>query len=426
MVAIRYFLFLLFVAMVLTLMLISNTERYTDNYSAPAFESFSRGHVNQKQIPTNSQLTSVGYKNILIWNEADRTETANFGIGHNPFVEHKCDVSDCAIFTQSTSMLPFEEYDAVIIHMLFLKLFQLPDFERRREHQRFIFLTQETPVMMPLYISSLENYFNWTMTYKRNSDIQFLYGRIEPKRSAPKTQEEIIKMIARTSLPLGKNYAANKTRPIVWMVSHCLTSGNRETYVRQLSKFIPVDIYGKCGNLSCPRNEANWISDPKCYDMLQEKYKFYLSFENAFCTDYVTEKFFEIMNHNMIPIVYGAANYSEIAPPHSYINAMDFTPERLARYLTILDANDTLYNEYFWWKNHYRVESGEPQMARHGFCDLCKKLHQDQSVKYYSEIKSEWHPNTQCRHLSSSWESSPQNYLTQFLSWLLFLIQFIY
>ena len=98
-----------------------------------------------------------------------------FRIGHNPFVEHKCDVSDCAIFTQSTSMLPFEEYDAVIIHMLFLKLFQLPDFERRREHQRFIFLTQETPVMMPLYISSLENYFNWTMTYKRNSDIQFLY-----------------------------------------------------------------------------------------------------------------------------------------------------------------------------------------------------------------------------------------------------------
>jgi alpha-1,3-fucosyltransferase len=288
MVAIKYFLFLLFIAMVLTVMLIGNTERYTDNYSAPAFESFSRGHVNQKQIPTNSQvLTSVGYKNILIWNEAGRTETANFGIGHNPFVEHKCDVSDCAIFTQTTSMLPFEEYDAVIIHMLFLKLFQLPDFERRREHQRFIFLTQETPVMMPLYISSLENYFNWTMTYKRNSDIQFLYGRIEPKRSAPKTQEEIIKMIARTSLPLAKNYAANKTRPIVWMVSHCLTSGNRETYVRQLSKFIPVDIYGKCGNLSCPRNEANWISDPKCYDMLQEKYKFYLSFENAFCTDYM-------------------------------------------------------------------------------------------------------------------------------------------
>jgi hypothetical protein len=37
--------------------------------------------------------------------------------------------------------------------MLFLKMFQLPNFERRR-HQRFIFLTQEMPVMMPLYISS--------------------------------------------------------------------------------------------------------------------------------------------------------------------------------------------------------------------------------------------------------------------------------
>ncbi len=81
--------------------------------------------------------------------------------------------------------------------------------------------------------------------------------------------------------------------------------------------------------------------------MLGKKYKFYLSFENCTCTDYVTAKFFELVNRDIIPIVYGGANYSQLAPPHSYINALDFTPETLAQYLKILDANDTLYNEYF-------------------------------------------------------------------------------
>jgi alpha-1,3-fucosyltransferase len=138
---------------------------------------------------------------------------------------------------------------------------------------------------------------------------------------------------------------------------------------------------------------------------VEEKYKFYLSFENSICTDYATEKFFEILKHNMIPVVYGGANYSQIAPPHSYINALDFTPEKLAVYLKLVDSNDTLYNEYFWWKDHYEVEAGVEQMASHGFCDLCKKLHQDQGViKYYSELVSEWHYNTQC-HQFTSWET---------------------
>ncbi len=132
--------------------------------------------------------------------------------------------------------------------------------------------------------------------------------------------------------------------------------------------------------------------------MIETKYKFYLSFENSICNDYVTEKFFKIIDHKIIPIVYGGANYSKIAPPHSYINALDFTPEKLGNYyLKLLDGNDTLYNEYFWWKGHYLVDVGEEQLSRHRFCDLCKKLHQDKKVKFYPELTSEWHTNTHCQ-----------------------------
>ena len=166
-------------------------------------------------------------------------------------------------------------------------------------------------------------------------------------------------MIQQVRNSSAKNYATQKSKQVAWMVSHCDTHGLRETYVAQLSKFIPVDIYGACGNLACNRNEEHWLSDPDCYTMIENQYKFYLSFENCICTDYATEKFFQLLNRNVITIVYGGANYSQLAPPHSYINALDYTPEQLAEYLKVLDNNDTLYNEYFWWKDHYRVDRME-------------------------------------------------------------------
>ena len=58
--------------------------------------------------------------------------------------------------------------------------------------------------------------------------------------------------------------------------------------------------------------------------MLESKYKFYLSFENAVCKDYVTEKFFKVLNYDIVPVVLGGADYSKLAPEKSYIDARDF------------------------------------------------------------------------------------------------------
>ena len=49
-----------------------------------------------------------------------------------------------------------------------------------------------------------------------------------------------------------------------------------------------------------------------------------------------------------IPVVYGAAAYSQIAPEHSFIDVLDFeSPKKIADYLQYLDQNDTAFNEYF-------------------------------------------------------------------------------
>lgn len=97
-----------------------------------------------------------------------------------------------------------------------------------------------------------------------------------------------------------------------------------------LQKFIQVDVYGGCKNLGAKRCDGK---KRKCFDYLNENYMFYLAFENNFCSEYVTEKFFNTMQSSMIPVVLGGANYSNVAPPHSYINAMLYSPEELAKIL---------------------------------------------------------------------------------------------
>ena len=46
-----------------------------------------------------------------------------------------------------------------------------------------------------------------------------------------------------------------------------------------------------------------------CKEIIAKEYKFYLAFENSVCTDYITEKFFYILQFNIIPVVLGGGKY---------------------------------------------------------------------------------------------------------------------
>jgi alpha-1,3-fucosyltransferase len=347
-------------------------------------------------------------KSILFWNSPRRSEMTIFGTGHDTFVQHGCPVSDCEIVNSPHQYpgRPLDSYDAIIFN--FNDEFWLtkrPIFNRQ-PHQRFIFFTQEPPPSIkPMNISGYRNYFNWTMTYRMDSDIRFLYGRIRPKPSAPKTMEETEARMKESTrqLMLNKrkiNRRKKKEKKLVAaMISHCKTDGQREQYIKQLRKHVKVDVFGWCNHgerhkmLHCDTDEL-LSSTPECYNMLDSNYKFYLSFENAICPDYVTEKFFQIMSlRDIVPVVYGGVDYAQLAPEHSYIDARQFEPEQLAAYLKKLAANETLYNEYLWWKDDYVVEAGMEQMVSRGFCDLCRKLHEaNQEPKMYTSMAARWNP----------------------------------
>ena len=61
----------------------------------------------------------------------------------------------------------------------------------------------------------------------------------------------------------------------------------------------------------------------------------------------------------------GGANYSEIAPPKSYINVEDFTnPSQLSEYLQYLVKNHTAYEDYFQWKKYFKVHATKSDQNR--------------------------------------------------------------
>lgn len=356
------------------------------------------GHPTPKDLIVENNDTIVT-KSILLWNAPHRPETLLFGAGRDVFRLHQCEVSDCELVL-SHDQQPFRHqnvssYDAIVFNFIDdFWVSRLPKQQERNPNQRYVFFTKEPPTAL----KNIEDVvykvkFNWTMTYRHQSDVPLLYGRITPKE--PRSVEE-----ARTQIEDFSHYdfATNKTRLVAWMVSKCSAQSGREKYVKELRKFIQVDVYGECGVLQCEREEL-LSSHPDCYKMLESNYKFYLSFENSLCEDYVTESFFNVMNRDIVPIVFGAAAYSRIAPPHSYINAMDYEPRQLADYLKVLDANHSLYSQFFWWKKHYNVEAGLSQMVRNGFCELCKKLHRRHRVKSYSSrtIFSQWNQQQACR-----------------------------
>ena len=182
-----------------------------------------------------------------------------------------------------------------------------------------------------------------------------------------------------------------KTKTIAWFVSNCNASSKREDFVEELREHIDVDIYGQCGPLNCSDGQRD-----VCLNMLSTDYKFYLSLENSFCRDYVTEKLWNALAGNAIPVVYGAVDYSQFAPAESFIDFRDFaSAQHLAEHLKYLDGNQTAYEEYFEWRKHYAPKPPCSAAQRTGdecrltnWCRLCQMLN-DPSLprKNYQDIE---------------------------------------
>ena len=276
---------------------------------------------------------------------------------------HQC------VFTDDRDAYP--KADAVVFHAVSDDPADIPDLSLRSPSQIWVFYNMET-YYNHTYARNprLPGLFNWTQTFLSASDVHLPYGQV--------IRDGVGYLGGFDS---SQNYLEGRSKSVVALISDCVKG--RMDFVGKLSRYIDVVVYGRCGISGCPR----WSN--KCWNTVKT-FKFYLAFENRICNDYVTEKLYKnALRHGIVPVVLGGANYSNpaVAPPHSYINALDFSSvEELARYLHLVGNSPELYNAYFQWRSQYSIRFHLDDVKQR-FCSLCEALYDtSRPAKHYSNV----------------------------------------
>lgn len=267
-----------------------------------------------------------------------------------------CTKTGCSVkFTYSQRFYVPKGSDAVILHHS--GGWNLQSLSRSRsKNQVFIFMTREAGSK----IRHKSVLYNMSMTHRFDSDFRVPYGAYND--TPPENPDDFV-----------KDWTKGKTKLAAWMASNCkLTSWPRSEFVHNLSKLIPIDMFGKCGGKECKNGD-------ECRKILRN-YKFYFALENQHCRDYITEKFwYNALCNDVVPIVFGAARseYEKVAPPHSFIHLDDFSSmEQFLDYIKLLDNNPGLYNSYFDWKKHGTVRriTLREEYTKSLICDISTTL----------------------------------------------------
>ncbi|RUS83991.1 hypothetical protein EGW08_008252, partial [Elysia chlorotica] len=272
----------------------------------------------------------------------------------------------------------------------------------RRPDQVFVFQNHEPPIKFWLagHSQAWISAFNWTMTYRHDSDILRPYGLIRRKRVDEITENGLVDEELAAILKA-------KTKMVAAMVSNCGANSRRDDYIRELSRYVQVDVYGACGNRKCPRGD-----DAKCFREISATYKFFLAFESSICEDYITEKFFRFFNMDLVVVARGSNQYYLHAPRETFINTADFeSPRTLAERLKFLDSHPEEYTRMLRAKSQYWAmfqdwpivdKDGRTRFHHYAHdalpvCQICQRLwNLDKYAKTIPDIE-DWFKQKMCK-----------------------------
>uniref|UniRef100_A0A3B5KK60 Fucosyltransferase n=1 Tax=Xiphophorus couchianus TaxID=32473 RepID=A0A3B5KK60_9TELE len=226
----------------------------------------------------------------------------------------------------------YNKSDGVVIHHRDIAgdLSNLPK-SQRPWFQKWIWMNWESP-RHTARLPGLNNLFNLTLSYRRDSDIKMPYGFLVTAN----TVEDFV--------------PPSKDKLVCWIVSNWSPNHVRAKYYNEFKNHINIQTFGRAFN--------KHIAD-KDYNPIVSSCKFYLAFENSVHEDYITEKLYNPLSLGTVPVVLGPTreNYEIFVPRDAFIHVDDFkTPkELLADYLLLLDKNEELYLGYFKWRRHFKV-----------------------------------------------------------------------
>uniref|UniRef100_H2Y9S2 Fucosyltransferase n=1 Tax=Ciona savignyi TaxID=51511 RepID=H2Y9S2_CIOSA len=308
---------------------------------------------------------------ILSW----RRPWGNSWKGHGEGQE----VGNCILTYDRTRI---SEAAAVIFHYTALDDEAMPWKHYRNKRQFFIFWTVDGPSYIrnaeDRHPKKFDNFINWTMTYRLNSDIFY-----------PHLSMDMAKIIFSRRKEYVDDILSKKSRLGIWVAHDCDILRGSKLRMKYIDKLIAaglsIDRYGWCF--------GNKESYKKLSQEVLHSYKFYFAFEDAEkCNDYVTSEFWEqSVYKGKVPVVWGTskATVEDLVPPGSFIHTDDFeSPAQLAKYLRYLDKNDEAYREYFNWNENpdERTLEISKLYEQTGEVELCEKLQSKLLPKVTNDI----------------------------------------
>lgn len=205
--------------------------------------------------------------------------------------------------------------------------------------QRWVWMNFESPSHSPRLRSLAGNLFNWTLSYRADSDVFVPYGYLYSRTHPGDPPTGLVPPLAR------------KRRLVAWVVSNWDERQARVRYYHRLSQHVSVDVFGR-GGPGRPVPDIGLVHTVA-------RYKFYLAFENSQHLDYITEKLWRnALLAGTVPVVLGPnrANYERFVPRGAFIHVDDFpNASALATYLLFLDRNPAVYRRYFSWRRRFAV-----------------------------------------------------------------------
>ncbi|CAG9782535.1 unnamed protein product [Diatraea saccharalis] len=250
-------------------------------------------------------------KYILIWLTVDFNVNF-FGEGPGAFVKNNCSFVNCYLSADKHLLKGYnKEFDVVLIDIGVLRRslwnsIVMP--QKRSVKQKYLFHSMRSSDETPVCNVNADGYFNWTWSYKIDSDISTPFIEVKDTGGNTVAPRREVKWIENMK-PLtdaDKEKLKTKKKAVAWIPESCNTRINRMEYVRKLKEALKehdleLDIYG-CSMKTCPKEG--------CMQALEKYYYFYLAYEPSHAKDYVTEEVLKAYHHNTVPIVKGGADYT--------------------------------------------------------------------------------------------------------------------
>lgn len=184
-------------------------------------------------------------KTILLWDSKSYIwpPTEYFGTGNEIFIKSNCTYTNCFVYKNQKQHRNYKSsiFDAIIFNGRYLNYFDPRKMPMQRTPlQVFIFLLLESADRHPVCLRHYDDFFNWTITYRLESDIPWPYfvvkKTVNHETIGPRIQVPWIPPNQMSKLSADiENKIKYKKRIVSWFVSRCKTQSHREDYVASLN-----------------------------------------------------------------------------------------------------------------------------------------------------------------------------------------------